>query len=100
MRKLIRTVGVIAALSAGGMTGVASAQPSEDYYHHHHHHHHYAYNGCHAHEHRAGAIGAVTGAVGGGLIGGAISHGAGGALLGAGAGALLGNTLARHSARC
>jgi hypothetical protein len=102
MRKLVQTVGVILALSVSGTTGIANAQPNDDYYyHHHHHHHHYYYsNGCYAHEHRAGAIGAVTGAVGGGLIGGAITHGAGGALLGAGAGALLGNTLARHSARC
>jgi len=101
MRKLIQTFGVIAALVGGTVT--ATAQPYDDEYYRHHHHpyHHYDhYDRCHAHQHRAGAIGAVSGAVGGGLIGGAISHGAGGALLGAGAGALVGNSLARHSARC
>ena len=86
----------------------ASAPPPEPapaaYYRHHHHHYYrhyyyarrYAYAGCHQ---RNGRIGAVAGAVGGGIIGAAITHGNPAfTAIGAGAGALTGHALARNSA--
>ena len=74
------------------------------YYHHYYRHyyryypaHHY-YAACAYHRHRAGAIGAVTGGIGGGIIGAAASHGNPAfAMLGAGAGALTGNLIGRNS---
>jgi hypothetical protein len=99
MRKLLLAAGVVASLGALSAADVAGAQP---YYHHPHHRYYHDYHrNCAYERHRSGAIGAVAGAVGGGIIGGAITHGrAGGTLLGAGAGALTGNALARHSVRC
>lgn len=55
----------------------------------------YAYAGCHR---RNGRIGAVAGAVGGGIIGAAITHGNPAfTMIGAGAGALTGHALGRSS---
>lgn len=76
--------------------------PYHHYYHHYRHYHyyygHYYYAGCAYRRHRAGAIGAVTGAIGGGIIGSAITHGNPAfAMIGAGAGALTGNAIARNS---
>jgi Glycine zipper len=103
MRKLMLAGALIGSLGFASVADTAAAQP---YYHHHYYHHHY-YNhydrsgGCGYQRHRAGAIGAVAGAVGGGIIGSAITHGrAGGTLLGAGAGALTGNAIARNSHHC
>ena len=94
MRKLILAASVVAGLGAMSAADVAGAYP------YHHHHHHY-YRSCRYERHRSGAIGAVAGAVGGGIIGSALSHGnAGGTLLGAGAGALTGHALARSGTRC
>ena len=93
MRKLLLMLGAVTTL---GVTSAADVTRADPYHHHHHHYRH-----CRYEKHRAGAIGAVAGAIGGGLIGSALTHGrAGGTLLGAGAGALTGNALARSSTRC
>ena len=98
MRKLILAAGLVAGLGVTGLGGSAAAQP---YYYHHQHHHHYDYERCRYQQHRSGAIGAVAGAIGGGIIGSRMTHGgAGGTLLGAGAGALTGHALARSTVRC
>ena len=94
MRTLTLTAGLVASLALAA--GPAGAQP----HHHHHYYRHYHHSDCRAHTHRRGAIGAVAGAVGGGLIGNSISHGAGGTLLGAGAGALAGSAIARNTTHC
>jgi len=99
MQRLILTAGAVATLVLASASATAQPYDSNHPYYHHHHHHHY-YDGCSYQRHRSGAIGAVSGAIGGGLIGGAISHGAGGALLGAGAGALVGNAIGRNSHHC
>jgi hypothetical protein len=115
MRKLILAAGLAASLGVMSTADVAGADPYYDngyydqyhHYHryHHHYHHHYYYHhyagGCRYQKHRSGAIGAVAGAVGGGIIGSALTHGgAGGILLGAGAGALTGHALARSTVHC
>ncbi|HEX3408478.1 MAG TPA: glycine zipper domain-containing protein [Caulobacteraceae bacterium] len=100
MRKLMLAGALIGSLGFASVAETAGAQP---YYHHYYHHRYYHtyYRNCGYQRHRAGAIGAVAGAVGGGIIGSAITHGgAGGTLLGAGAGALTGNAIARNSHRC
>ena len=98
MRKLILAASLVASLGAMSAADVASAYPY--YYYHHHYYRHYG-NNCRYQTHRNGAIGAVAGAVGGGIIGSSITHGgAGGTLLGAGAGALTGNAIARNTTRC
>ena len=103
MRKLILAAGLAASLGAMGAANVASAYPY--YYYHHHHHRYYGHtyyrHDCRYQTHRNGAIGAVAGAIGGGIIGSSITHGrAGGTLLGAGAGALTGSAIARNTTRC
>jgi outer membrane lipoprotein SlyB len=100
MRKLMLAGALMGSLGFASVADTAAAQP---YYHHYYHHHyrHTYYRNCGYERHRAGAIGAVAGAIGGGIIGSAITHGrAGGTLLGAGAGALTGNAIARNSHRC
>jgi hypothetical protein len=97
MRKLILAAGLIASLGAMSVADVAAAHP----YHHYRYYHHHYHGGCGYQKHRSGAIGAVSGAVGGGIIGGALTHGGvGGVLLGAGAGALTGHALARSTVHC
>ncbi len=94
MRKLAIAGALIASLGVASTADVAGAYP------YHHYHHRYSRN-CGYQKHRAGAIGAVSGAVGGGIIGGALTHGGvGGVLLGAGAGALTGHALARGVTHC
>jgi hypothetical protein len=69
-------------------------------YRHHYYRHYrgYAYAGCGYRRHRSGAIGAVAGAVGGGIIGAAITHGNPAfTMIGAGAGALTGHAIGRNS---
>jgi len=106
MRKLMLAGALIGSLGFASVAGSAGAQPNYYRHHHRHHYYHHTYyrhyaSGCRYQRHRAGAIGAVAGAVGGGIIGSAITHGgAGGTLLGAGAGALTGNAIARSSHRC
>jgi outer membrane lipoprotein SlyB len=96
MRKLILAAGLVASLGVSGLASTASAQ---GYYYYHNHHRYYAR--CRYQKHRSGAIGAVAGAIGGGIIGSALSHGRpGGTLLGAGAGAMTGHALARGSVHC
>jgi hypothetical protein len=98
MRKLILAASLVAGLGAMSAANVASAYP---YHHHYYYYHHHYRGGCAYQKHRSGAIGAVSGAVGGGIIGGALTHGgAGGILLGAGAGALTGHALARSTVHC
>ena len=72
------------------------------YYHHYRHYYHpyygYAYASCGYRSHRAGAIGAVAGTVGGGIIGAAITHGNPAyTMVGAGLGALTGHLIGRSS---
>jgi outer membrane lipoprotein SlyB len=109
MRKLILAAGLVASLGASGAATTASADPYYHYdrYHHRVYDHRYDHRyyrhagGCRYQTHRNGAIGAVAGAIGGGIIGSSITHGrAGGTLLGAGAGALTGNAIARNTTRC
>ncbi len=100
MRKLMLAGALMGSLGLASVADTAGAQP---YYHHYHHryYHRTYYRNCGYERHRAGAIGAVAGAIGGGIIGSALTHGrAGGTLLGAGAGALTGNAIARNSHRC
>jgi len=90
MRKLALMGALVASLGVAATADVASAYPD-----------HHRHRSCHYRRHRAGAIGAVAGAVGGGIIGAALTHGAAGpTLLGAGAGALTGHALARGSTHC
>ena len=99
LRKLMLTAGVAVSLASAGVTGPASAQPPPHRVYHHHYYRHR--HSCRARSHRSGAIGAVAGAIGGGIIGSAITHGNGpSALLGAGAGALTGNAIGRNSVHC
>jgi outer membrane lipoprotein SlyB len=103
MRKLILAASLVASLGAMSAATIASADPY--YYHHHHRYYDHRYyrnaGGCRYQTHRNGAIGAVAGAIGGGIIGSRMTHGgAGGTLLGAGAGALTGNAIARNTTRC
>jgi hypothetical protein len=110
MRKLILAAGLVASLGAAGAATIASADPyyqndryhHDRYYHDRYDHRYYRHSGgCRYQTHRNGAIGAVAGAIGGGIIGSRITHGgAGGTLLGAGAGALTGNAIARNTTRC
>ncbi|HEY2178208.1 MAG TPA: hypothetical protein VGH15_06460 [Caulobacteraceae bacterium] len=80
----------LASLSLALAPSVASAR---DHHHHHHYYRHY-YRSCRDHRN----TGTVVGAVGGGLIGAAATHGSfGGTVLGAGAGAAAGHEVARHS---
>jgi hypothetical protein len=87
---------------------VGYAYPYHHYYHRHHYYYHhryyrygygyhrYAY--CGYRQHRAGAIGAVAGGIGGGIIGAAITHGNPAyAMVGAGLGALTGHAIGRSS---
>lgn len=101
MRRLMMTAGAIATLiAATSAPEIAGAEAHHRHYEDHHHHHHHG-GGCVHEKHRTGAIGAVSGTIGGALIGSAITHGNGGAtLLGAGAGALAGNAIGRHSVHC
>ena len=67
----------------------------------HHHYRHYRYAQYHRYHHycRSHAnTGTAVGAVGGGLIGNAVTHGSfTGTVLGAGAGAVAGHEVGRHS---
>jgi hypothetical protein len=96
MRRLMITASALAVLCVtAGAPDVAAART------HRHHEYQRHQRGCMHDKRRTGAIGAVSGTVGGALIGNAITHGnAGGTLLGAGAGALAGNAIGRHSVRC
>ncbi|HUZ13039.1 MAG TPA: glycine zipper domain-containing protein [Caulobacteraceae bacterium] len=110
MRRLMLSAGLVVAMAAAtGAPQAASAEGYHDYhrreYHHvdhrrYYHHRYHRYAGCMAGKRRSGTIGAVTGGVGGALIGHAVVGGLGGALLGAGAGALAGNAIGRHVHHC
>ncbi len=101
MRKLLLSASLVASLAVAGTPDLAGAYPYHHYYHHYHHRYRHYYRGCHYQRLRNGRIGAVSGAVGGGIIGGALTHGGvGGALLGAGLGAFTGHALARTATRC
>lgn len=101
MRKLILAAGLAASLGVAGAANIAVAHPYHHGYYHHGYYHHGYRRTCAQERHRSGAIGAVAGAIGGGIIGNRITHGGGGGtLLGAGAGALTGNALARGTVHC
>jgi hypothetical protein len=94
MRKLLVTASLIASLGVAGAANVAGA-----------HTYHHGYSSYHQHcryeRDRNTRIGAVSGTVGGGIIGNVLTHGRpGGTLLGAGFGALTGATLARNTVHC
>ena len=74
MRKLMLAGALMGSLGLASVADTAGAQP---YYHHYHHryYHRTYYRNCGYERHRAGAIGAVAGAIGGGIIGSAITHG-------------------------
>ena len=102
MRQVLTALGLAACVAATSTPNLAVAQYDNDHYRHHHsYRHHYDREGCARRNHKAGVIGAIGGAVGGGIIGSAITHGnAGATLLGAGAGALAGNAIGRNSRHC
>ena len=97
MRKLMLSAGILASVATLIATPeIASARP------HHYYRHDYrnSYR-CDQNRHERGAVGAISGTIGGGLIGNAIGHGNTGAtLLGAGAGALAGHQIGKHWTRC
>jgi uncharacterized protein YcfJ len=82
MRRILMIAGLAAAVAAPSL---APTQAS-------------ARSGCEYRAHERRVTGTLLGAVGGGLLGNAISHhGSGGTLIGAGVGAVVGNNLARTS---
>ena len=89
MRRVARTCGLFAAaLTIGLGPSIAEART-------HHPHRTYA-RSCRG----SANTGALVGAVGGGLLGHAVSsHGAGGTLVGAGAGAVAGHQIAKSNCR-
>jgi hypothetical protein len=98
--------GLVASLAVLAGSDIAGAQPyyyhHYVYYHHHyyyrHYYPHYAYARCGYQRHRAGNIGAVSGAVGGGIIGAALTHGNPAyTMVGAGLGAFTGHAIGRNS---
>jgi uncharacterized protein YcfJ len=89
MSKVLATLGLCATLvGAAALPDVAAART-------HHPQPHRAYKSCG----RSATTGTVIGAVGGGLLGNAVSHGAGGTLIGAGAGAVAGHQIAKSNCR-
>jgi hypothetical protein len=84
MMKTLMITAALAGLTAGAAPSLAMAQ-----------------NACEAQKHDNKVAGTIFGAIGGALLGGAISHhGAGGPLLGAAGGAVVGNQLARSNRPC
>lgn len=84
MMKALMITAALAGLTAGAAPSLAMAQ-----------------NACEAQKHDNKVAGTIFGAIGGALLGGAISHhGAGGPLLGAAGGAVVGNQLARSNRPC
>jgi uncharacterized protein YcfJ len=91
---MARRLAVALACFSLGVPAVAQTT-----YHHHHYRHHY--RSCAAARRNRTTTGTVVGAVGGGVLGSALSHGSvGGVHLGAGAGAYTGHEVARNTARC
>jgi hypothetical protein len=81
----------LAALSALAIPGVSQAR-----------HHHY-YERCEDDRRHAATTGTIVGALGGALVGNALSHGGGktgGTLIGAGVGAVAGHEIAKNNHRC
>ncbi len=106
--KAIRSIpAFLGALAVGlSVCGASLAQDQGGYPqpHHHHHHHHRSYdNRCAAERRHAANTGTVIGAIGGGLVGNAMSHGGGrlgGTVIGAGVGAVAGHEIGKHGRRC
>lgn len=69
------------------------------YYRYHRYHHYRHYSDCRAARHRHATNGAIIGAIGGGIVGNAMSSGnrGPGTLLGAGVGALAGHEIGKNS---
>ena len=94
------------ALCAAALVTATVSLPqaaSARYYHHYSHYRHYSsYNGCHERRQRRGANGAIIGAIGGGVVGNAVSGGnrLPGTMLGAGVGALAGHAIGKNSTGC
>src|SRR4051794_37028451 len=79
MRRIVTIVGLVAALAAPSLVPGRALADS-----------------CEQRAHNRKVTGTLLGAIGGGLLGNAVSHhGGGGTLIGAGAGAVGGNNLAR-----
>lgn len=82
MRRILMITGLVAAIAAPALTPTAAS----------------AQSGCEQRAHDRRVTGTLLGAVGGGLLGNAVTHGGGrtgGTLIGAGVGAVVGNNLAR-----
>jgi hypothetical protein len=89
-------IGAVALASLS--LGVAHAQTDPNYHRHHHHRHYAQYHRYHHYCRSHANTGTAVGAVGGGLIGNAVTHGSfTGTVLGAGAGAVAGHEVGRHS---
>ena len=89
------------AAAATVLPAVAAADPYDHHYgrhHQYHHYHHYSRydRGCHE---RHSTNGTIIGALGGGLVGGALAHGNAlpAVALGAGVGALAGHAIGARS---
>ncbi len=86
------------AAAATVLPAVAAADPYDHHYRHYHHYHHYSRydRGCHE---RHSTNGTIIGALGGGLVGGAMAHGNAlpAVALGAGVGALAGHAIGARS---
>ncbi len=94
MHRSLLTLGLAAVMTTfAAAPDIAGAHP-----HHWRRYHH----SCSAEQHRAGATGAVAGAIGGAVIGNGLSRGnrGPGTLLGAGLGALAGHQIAKSTVRC
>jgi hypothetical protein len=91
MRKtLALAASALAVLSALAIPGVSQAR------------HHYYYR-CEEGRRHAATTGTIVGALGGALVGNALSHGGGktgGTLIGAGVGAVAGHEIAKNNHRC
>jgi len=82
MRRILTIAGLAAAVAAPSLAPVTAR----------------AQTACEHRAHDRKVAGTVLGAIGGGLLGNAVSHhGSGGTLIGAGVGAVVGNNLARTS---
>lgn len=95
MQRFMLTLGLAATLAAAVGPDTALAHRRHRY------EHHASYRSCAAQHRRSANIGAVAGAIGGGIIGSALTHGrVGGTLLGAGAGAFTGHEIGKNVDRC
>ena len=84
------------------VASIAAPDLAQARVHHDHYYTRHYDNRCHDRRQLHGANGAIIGAIGGGIVGNAMSSGnrTGGTLLGAGVGALAGHAVGKNSTRC